>query len=281
MLGLRVTVLVSVLAAGAFAQATPDEAWNAPPESTTPPPPPPPARPLPVSPPRTSFDAAYPPGWRAPPPQTLTAPPVIREEPNHTSLFGGPTLGPWKRGASFLLGFPLLSMRAAIGLSERLDLGVGFDTMYLLMNEPRLTARYGGWTTGEWTLSGAFEVGWAFFQMKAAHETNGPRWMTGRRNLNLSPMAQVSYQGAHPRAARFVMDLGYTLAFDFEPYSKDPLGGVPPSLVLGHNVMFRFGAELPLSAKTSFVFLLGLDVHTRDVDSPVMPSASVGVVTNL
>lgn len=279
MLGVRVLAMVCLVGASALAQTTPDEGWNPPPENTTPQP----ERPLPAPPPppRTPFDATYPPGWRAPSPRAVYAPRLVQEEPNHTSLFGGPTLQPRKRGGSFLLGFPLLSIRAAMGITDRLDVGVGFDTMYLLMNEPRLTARYGGWTNGEWTLSGALELGYAFFQLKAAQESNGPRWMTGRRNVNLEPMLQISYQGAHPRAARFVMDVGYTLAFDFEPYSPDPLGGVPPALVLGHNVMFRFGAELPLSAKTCFVFLLGLDVHTRDVDSAVMPSASLGVVTGL
>lgn len=244
---------------------------------TPPPPPPPPIEPLPARPSRTK--ALLRPSAAERPYAPLRR--VVAEVPNRTSLFGGPTLGAWNRGGSFLLGFPVLSVRAALGLTDRFDVGVGFDSMYLLMNEPRLTARYGGWTNGEWTLAATLEAGWAFFQQKSAREVNGSRWMTGRRNANVSPGFQLSYQAHHPRAARFVVDASYLAAVDLEPYTSQPLGGVPPLVVVGHNLMLRLGAELPLSEKASFVFLLGFDIHGRDVDSSVMPSASVGVVTGL
>ena len=92
----------------------------------------------------------------------------------------------------------------------------------------------------------------------------------------------VSYQGDHPRAARLFIALQYMLTLDTEPYQRNPLGGVPASIQYGHNVLVRIGAEMPLSAKTSFVFLLGLDIHGRtDADAPVMPVCSVGLVTSI
>lgn len=272
--------LVVLLGVGAAsAQSRPDEDWNPPPAA--PPPLPLTSNPLPPPPPPPDVTTPVAPLRPVPSAVAWTPPKLVPEAPNRTSLFGGPMLGAWNRAASFLLGFPLLQVRASLGLTDSLDVGVGFDTMYTLMNEPRLTARYGGWSNGEWTLAVGLEAGWAFFQDKASREVNGARWMTGRRNVNLAPMAQVSYQGKHARAARFVVNAVYTLAFDTEPFTTTPLSGVPPSLVLGHNVLLRVGAELPLTEKTAFVFLLAMDVHTRDVDSAVMPGASLGVVTAL
>ncbi len=196
-------------------------------------------------------------------------------------MFGAPMLGQWKRGQAFLLGFPLLQLRASLGLAEVLDLGLGFDSFYGTMNEPLLTVKVGGLRAGGWSFAASLEAGWAFFTTRASREVRGARWITGQRNGNLSPGVLVSYQGTHPRAARLFIELRYTLAFDLEPYSTSPLSGVPPPFILGHDLGARVGAELPLSARTSFVFSLGLMVHTRAEDSPVMPSAAVGVVTGL
>ena len=109
----------------------------------------------------------------------------------------------------------------------------------------------------------------------------GPRWLTGRRNGDLSPGLVLSYQGDHPRAARLFLELRYLMTFDTEPFAKDPLNGVPPSLIVGSNISVHAGAEMPLSARTSFVFLLGLEGHFRADDAPVMPVCSLGLVIGL
>jgi hypothetical protein len=197
------------------------------------------------------------------------------------SVLGAPTLGQWNRGESATLGFPLISLRFLIGLADRFDLGVGFDSFYTVMNEPLLVARVGLVKGGGWALSATVDGGYAWFTVSAAHETRGPRWLTGRRNVNVSPALVASYQGTHPRAARIFLEARYLLALDTEPYSVVPLGGVPPPFVPGHNGELRGGAELPLSAKTSFVFLLGLEVHGRAVDATLMPQVAVGVVTSI
>jgi len=269
-------LLLSLLSSVAFAQAQPDEEWeplpNAPRPSAAPlplPPPPPP----PVTPPPATVPVVAPSDVR----QRLRP----REEPNSVSMFGAPALGQWKRGQAFVLGFPFFQLRASIGLLDNLDVGVGLDSFYLLMNEVRLLVKYGfGKGTGV-TFAVSFEGGAAFFNQRASKETRGTRWISGRRNFNFAPGAILSYQAASLRAARLFVDLRYMLTVDTEPFASTPLQGVPASYLLGHNVLTRVGAELPLSERTSFLFSLGLDVHLRPDDSPVMPTVSVGLVTGL
>jgi hypothetical protein len=274
--------LVAV-AAPAFAQdqQNPDEEWNNLPgaKPTTPPPgndtAPPPAPVLPT--PAPAREQSY----SATPRATLVQPrPVL--EPNTISMFGARSLGFLNRGEMIYLGFPLLGLRAALGVAERFDVGLGFDSFYTMMNEPRLTFRWNFFRGPNWSIAAQLEGGYAFFTTRAKDDLKGARWLTGRRNINISPGFTFSYQGDHPRAARLFLDLHYLLALDTEPYQLNPLGGVPASIQFGHNILLRAGAEMPLSAKTSFVFLLGLDVHSRtDVDSAVMPVCSVALVTSI
>lgn len=262
-----------------LAQEAPDAEWGTFPGQQTPPPPPsPPPAPEPVRVPLPVEGASR--GHPVGPPEAQGRP-RPPEAPNQVSMLGAPMLGQWKRGQVFLLGFPLLQLRASIGLAEVLDVGLGFDSFYGTMNEPLLAVKVGGLRAGGWTFAASLEAGWAFFTTRASREVRGPRWITGQRNGNLSPAVLISFQGEHPRATRLFIELRYTLTFDTEPFSSTPLSGVPPPFLLGHNAGLRVGAELPLSARTSFVFLLGLMVHTRPDDSPVMPSAAVGVVTGL
>ncbi len=211
---------------------------------------------------------------------TLVSPrPVL--EPNTVSMFGARSLGQWTRGEMIYLGFPLIGIRLSIGLLERLDVGVGFDSFYTMMNEPRLTFRYNFYRGTNWSLAAALEGGYAWFTTPARADVHGARWLTGRRNGNIVPGLMVSYQGDHPRAVRLFASLQYMFTIDTEPFQDQPLGGVPSSVVYGGNVLLRLGAEMPLSAKTSFVFQLGGDYHGRDRDSVVMPVFNVGIVTSI
>ncbi len=257
------------------ATTTPDEQWTKPPESlsTTPP-----ANPSPPSAPRDGAE---------PRPVSGATPPAVVERsrlvdtPNRTSMFGAPALGQWRRGQSLVLGFPLLSLRANFGVLDRLEVGVGFDSFYGAMNEPRLQAKYQLAGDDSWAFAASVEAGAAFFNQRAPRENKGPRWITGHRNFNLAPGVIFSFQGSHPRAARIFFDVRYMLAFDTEPFASNPLNGVPSTLVLGHNVLLRGGAEIPLSERTSFICGLGFDVHGRAEDSRAMPSISLGLVTGL
>jgi hypothetical protein len=276
---LRSVLLVLVLGSPAFAQAPEDE-WGHYPGQPTPPSQSGPSQafeqPAALLRPTPSRPSPSPP----PAPQVL-APEHPVEAPNRVSMLGAPPLGPGKRGQLFLLGFPLLSARAAFGLTRWLDLGLGLDSFYGTMNEPRLTFRFGLWADEDWSLSATLEGGYAFFSQTASRENRGARWVTGRRNVNLSPALVLSYGGGSRRRARIFFEARYLLAIDTEPVATDPLGGVPPAVVLGHNAGLRGGAELPLSETTAFVFQLGLDLHGRNVDSTALPTCSVGLVTGL
>lgn len=281
----HVALVAGVLLSGAARAQSPEDEWGglpAPAPNTTPGPAPLPPAPAPLPPPPPSPVG---PTLMTPAPLRPRAEVLARVRPpqdrNDISMSGGNSLGSLRRGEMVLLGFPLLQLRAMIGLGDRFDLGLGFDSYYFLMNEPRLVSRLSILKGDAFALSVNLEAGYAFFAQRAPRESRGARWLTGHRNINIAPAIVGSYQGSSPRAARLFLELRYLLAFDTEPFSTDPLVGVPPSIIIGHNVMLKGGAELPLSAKTSFVLTFGLDVHSRANDAPVMPMAALGLVTSL
>lgn len=273
----RIALMAAVgWSALAFAQQPPDDEWgNFPPDASTPLPAPPvsPALVTPLLPPPPVVGTA--------PRAGLGAATRAPEEPNTVSMFGGPTLGQWKRGQTVYLGFPLLGLKLGIGLLDRLDFMLGFETFYGVMNEFHTGFKVGLVHGDNWSVAASVEGMLALFGQRASKEVRGPRWITGHRNFGVSPGLTISYQGDSPRAARLFLDLRYLVAFDTEPFAKNPLNGVPPGLVIGHNVLIHFGAEMPLSVRTSFVFLLGLDVHGRSDDAVIMPVASLGLVTGI
>jgi hypothetical protein len=282
---MRLTMIaVVLLGALARAQSQPESEWSTfgGDAGVVSPPPAPEVQPLPLSPtPLPTRNVSPPPLTTQP---TYTSPLVTRryhpEPPNTVSVLGAPTLGQWNRGEAVSIGFPLITLRFLLGLTDRFDLGVGFDSYYGLMNEPVLVARVGLVKGTSWSFSAVADVGYAWFVVTAPRENKGPRWLTGRRNINFSPGVILSYQDVRPRSARLFFEGRYLLALDTEPFTTDPLSGVPPPVVPGSNVVVRGGAEVPLSAKTSFVFSLGLTFHGRSNDAVAMPEASVGIVTS-
>ncbi|MBX5484828.1 MAG: hypothetical protein IRZ16_23645, partial [Myxococcaceae bacterium] len=236
-----------------------------------PPPPPPPAR-APSPSPRSPDVATKKVVVKRPPPP----------EDNDVSLYGAPTLGAGRRGVAAYLGFPLLGIKAGIGAWDRLDVGLGFDSFYGVMNEPRAWVKLNAVKGQHWSLSIPLEAGAAFFTQRPETEQAGARWLTGRRNYNIELGMIVGYRGDGPRAARLFLDVRYLAALDTQPYSETPLGGVPAPIVWGHNVPIRMGAEMPFSPSTSFLFDFGFDLHGRAPrDSAFMPVASVGIVAGI
>jgi hypothetical protein len=226
---------------------------------------------------------AWSPNDRAPPP---AAPPTPGRAPpfqefNHVSIYGAPTLGTLNRAMGAYLGFPLVGVRAAVGASPTLDLGLGFDSFYGSMNEFRVFGKH--LLTGDslWTISAALEGGAAFFAQRPDAEGHGPRWLTGRRNFNVEGGAIASYRGRSVQSARLFLDARYQLAIDTQPYAQTPLGGVPPRVQFGHNLPLRMGAEMPFSPSASFLFVFGFEIHGRPLDSRFMPVVGVGLVAGL
>ncbi len=265
-----------LLSGAAFAQA-PEEEWAPPPVSSQPS--------LPTVAPEPEPVVQPEPAWAPQAPLQARPEVLARVRPaqqrNEVSTFGATPLGSGNRGQSVLLGFPLVDVRALFGVGERVDLGIGFDTYFFMMNQPKAVVRVNFVRTPAVSLGAQLEGGYAFFTQRATLESRGSRWLSGRRNVNINPSLVLSIQGPSPRAPRVFFSAHYLLTLDFEGYASSPLGGLPPAVIVGHNGGVMGGAELPLSSRTAFVFRFGLDVHGRDVDSIVMPTGGVGLVTSL
>lgn len=209
-----------------------------------------------------------------------SAPPPLMEF-NKVSMYGAPSLGQWNRGIAVYLGFPLLGARFAIGVLPEVDLGVAIDSLYGIMNDFRLHAKWQVFGDAHWSLAVAAEGGPALFTQSPQSENHGARWFTGRRNWNVAPGLIVSYRGDSPHSARVFADVRCAVAFDTEPYARFPLSGVPANVQVAANVPVRLGAEMPFSPQTSFVFTFGLDLHGRSDDSSFMIAVAVGIVTRI
>jgi hypothetical protein len=273
--------LAALLPGTVLAQSQPEDEWQqipgtptTPPLPTTPAPAPAPSRPPLASPP-----GFVPPPMAQPSPAEVRARLRPREAPNDVSMFGAPALGQWKRGQAFVLGFPFIQLKAAIGVLDDLDIGLSYESFYLMHHEVRGSVKYGFGKGPGWAFALAFEGGGAFFNQRASREARGTRWLTGRRNLNFAPGAIISYQGSTLRAARLFLDLRYMLTVDTEPFAQTPLQGVPATFLIGHNALSRAGGEFPLSERTSFLFSFGLDLHFRPDDAPAMVNVAIGLVT--
>lgn len=201
---------------------------------------------------------------------------------NLVSVLGARTAGKGGLAASFSLGFPTLSARVAYGVLPRVDALVGLDSLYGMMNEVRLGGRWMVLDGGpRWSLGLVVEGSHAFFLRPASVELKGARYLSGRRNWNVQPGLAGSLRMRGPRAPRLFLDVRYHLSLDTEPIQRTPLGGLPPAVVSGTAFPIRFGAEVPLSEKTSYSVTLGGDVRTRPDDADFMPVFSIGIVTGL
>jgi hypothetical protein len=284
---LPVAALVALLWVGAASAQEEDfQPWvgepEPPPAEEPPPPAPPPPPPAPPTWPGPSTSEPRRTEPRAAPSQKRVVRPAPRPEDfNRVSLHGGQSLGTLQPAAGAYLGFPLLGIRAGMGLADRVDAGVGFDSFYGVMNEFRGYLRVGLVQELHWAFAFQVEAGHAFFAQRPEVEQIGARWLTGRRNWNIEPGVQLSWRGNTVQSARLFVDLRYHAALDTQPYTEVPLGGVPPAVVWGHNVPFRAGAEMPFSPTTSFLFMFGFDIHGRGSDAPFMPTLAVGLVAGL
>ncbi|WP_240356452.1 hypothetical protein [Myxococcus eversor] len=227
-----------------------------------------------------SVEGSFPRTMKAPPPAPPPGPPPVA---NRVSLLGARTVGRTGGVAVGLsLGFPTLSARAAVGVLPQVDVLVGLDSLYGMMNEARLGWRWRVLDGGpRWSLGLVMEGSHAFFLRSASQEERGARYLTGRRNWNVMPGIVGSFQRQGVRASRLFIDVRYLVALDTEPIQRTPLGGLPPDLVSSSAWPVRVGAEVPLTEKTSYSVTLGGDFRTRAEDAAFMPVVSVGIVTGL
>jgi hypothetical protein len=229
---------------------------------------------------------APPPGALPPPLPTARAPrapelvvPAAPPTPARVNLHGAKVLQPGELAMGAMLGFPLVSARVSLGVLPRLDVGLGVDSLYGIMNEVRGSARVGLVQGEAGQLALAVEGGHAFFLNAPSQEETGARYFTGRRNWNLMPGLVGSISVG--RASRGFLDVRYHMAFDTQPFQRTPLGGAPRGVQLSSNFQFRGGVEVPFSERTSYVVMLGGSVHGRPEDASFMPMLGVGVVAAL
>ncbi|HVG56985.1 MAG TPA: hypothetical protein VNA24_00415 [Hyalangium sp.] len=262
-IGLAVPALAQAPSAPSSVNPAPDESWQSYPGPEAPAPPPE------APPPRG--------GARGQRRSTQVEAQAEPPKPNRVSLFGGQVLEPGKLGASLILGFPLASARVSMGVLPRLELGVGVDSLYGIMNEVRGYARY-GLIEGETAhLAFSVEGGHAFFLNAPSQEEFGARYFTGRRNWNVAPgLTGSMLLGMRTRG---FLDVRYMFAFDTQPFQRDPLGGKPDGVQMSGNFVFRAGLEVPFSERTSYVVMVGANIQGREEDAAFMPAVGIGMVT--
>lgn len=226
-----------------------------------------------------------------PPPSPSAAPPLpasaagapaeIVDSRNRTSIRAPVTLPLHRVGADLTVGYPLVSLRVGYGFLPSLDAGIGFDTLYGLLNEPRAWGRWmvAGGPTGA-SLALTAEAGAAFFSKDRALDFQGARFLTGRRNFNLVPGVRLGFAGESTRATRIYVSEEMLLALDTQTISTEPLGGLPPPVELVTSFLTRVGAEFPITSSTSFTLNLGFDIHNSPEDATFVPVASIGMVTS-
>ncbi|WP_208721608.1 hypothetical protein, partial [Corallococcus aberystwythensis] len=208
-------------------------------------------------------------------------PPPPPQAPNRYGLYGGRSLGSGHVGVGMELGFPFVSARGVYGVLERLDLGLGVDSVYGLMTELRASARATLLDSPNVSLAFVVDGGRAFFLRPPDTEDRGARYLSGRRDWNVAPGFVTSFQGDSPRGWRPYLDVRGLFAFDLDPIQRDPLSGVPPAWKLDASILVRLGAEFPAGEKTSYAVSLGGDFRSRSTDAEFMPTLSVGVVSAL
>jgi hypothetical protein len=287
---------VMLLAVTSLAQTDPDEEWEslpasqpAPAPSTVPAPPPLPSPPQP--------DEAD--GWTPPPlpppairparqpgieirraPQLRRLPPPVLE-PNRVSVWGAAPMGAGRVGLAVSAGFPWVAARGLVGVSDAVDLGLQVESHYGLYTEGRAVARAAVVRAQGIWFSLQLEGGAAWIPVRARDEDRGPRFLTGRRNFNLSPGLALGFQRPLPMSTRVSVELRYGLGFDIEPLARSPLSGVPSPLALVHSARLRGYVDVPLSTVSCLVVTLGLSSSFDAYDAPLVPEVLVGFVTRV
>ena len=206
---------------------------------------------------------------------TQPVPPPKPQDWNDVSLFGAKTLKPGQWAAGGFAGFPTFNVRVRYGLSDRFDLGIGYESFYGMMNEGQLQLRY-LLTSGDTEVAVVLDGSAAHFVLKPQADPLGARWITGHRNWNVAPGIVLSKRPSTSTLPRLFLDVRALIAFDTQPFQRSPLGGVPPGVQVGWNVPVRLGGEIPISSNSSFVVDLGFDIHGRAGDAVFMPVLSVG-----
>ncbi|HUB08414.1 MAG TPA: hypothetical protein VMB50_15510 [Myxococcales bacterium] len=220
------------------------------------------------------------------------APPGIGAHLHGMSLFGAEALPRGHLGLFGGAGFPYLTAEALYGVSRSWGLYARFDSLYSVMEQVTLGAK---WTVAQ-TPSGEalairFEANQSFFEFSEAQDqdtgnlTASPddkafsaRWITGQRNEGAA--ANLVLSTRYASGITLFFDGGLDFTVDTEPLAGGPLSGNPPLFTLGLNTPLHVGLEVPVGNRFNFVVTLGADLHFRRLtegqDSIAIPFFSLG-----
>jgi hypothetical protein len=220
------------------------------------------------------------------------APPGIGAHVPGISLFGAEALPRGHLGLFGGAGFPYLTAEALYGLSRRWGVYARFDSLYSVMEQVTLGAK---WTVAQTphgdALALRFEANQSFFEFSEAQDQDtsnlsappddkafSARWLTGQRNEGAQASLVLSTRYASGMTLFF--DGGVDATVDTEPLAGGPLSGNPPLFTLGFNAPLHVGLEVPVGRRFNFVVTLGADLHfrrlTESQDSIAIPFFSLG-----
>ncbi len=201
--------------------------------------------------------------------------PGLAARPVGVSLLGAEALPRGHFGLFGGAGFPYLTAEALYGVSRRWGLYARFDSLYTVMEQVTLGAKWTAiQTAGGEALALRFEANQNFFEYSEAHDqdtspgsaarppADGPftaRWITGQRNEGIAAALVLSTRYASGLTLFF--DGGVDATLDTEPLSGGPLSGNPSPFTEGANVPLHLGLELPVGPHTNLVATLGADLH--------------------
>lgn len=192
-----------------------------------------------------------------------------------TSLFDARGLGAGQVRFAFAAGFPYVQAELGVGLSSGLDAVVSVDSLYGAANQVGIGPKLRLAGDDDLALAISLQGQWTYFRNPAFLETSGSaRHLTGLRNWGIEPSLILSTRGKN--GCIYGVARGQA-TYATEPETQGPLAGVDASQKWGANVGVYVGGELnPGTALVHVYGEVGLDLHLRNGDLPVLPRLEVG-----
>lgn len=192
------------------------------------------------------------------------------------SLHGGATLKRWGWGLEATLGFPYLELRVQFGLLDWINLAAHFSSIYGLMNRYAVEGKFRLFSSedGDFAMSLAVQASASDYRTLGQGQID--MWhLSGQRDFSVYPAVVASVRSS--RGNHFWISAGPDITIDWEPPSSGPLTQVPPLFDVGFNIPLAVGTEVALTRHSNFYAMLGVSLHLRRPDAPVMPIFALGI----
>jgi len=191
------------------------------------------------------------------------------------SLFDAQSLGRGNLRFALAAGFPYVQGAVGVGVGGRVDLDLRVDTFYGAANQFGVGPRVRVFGGDAFALALGLQLQGTLFRSPAIADglsADSARHLTGLRNWGVEPELVVSTRGT---AGSLFGGVAYQATYATEPDAQAPLTGPPPKW--GSNLGLRLGGELGFGRNRWRLFaVLGLDLHLRAGDAPVLPRAELG-----